>query len=129
MKNPKESVCERANRLVSGVRQWDYDHPKDNMSRIAKMWEVILGVDNISPKNVALCMIAVKISRETHSHNKDNLVDIAGYAQVADLTIENVIHKDDEPTYAEKADNWLAFKEQGGIRSQYDPHMRYCDEE
>ena len=21
------------------------------------------------------------------------------------------------------------FKEQGGIRSQYDPHMRYCEEE
>lgn len=79
-----ESVCEKANRLVGGERQWSYDHPWDNCSKIGQMWSALLGIE-VEPRQVALCMIAVKLAREAHKHKEDNLVDIAGYAQVAAL--------------------------------------------
>jgi hypothetical protein len=45
---------------------------------------VILGKHNITPEQVALCMVAVKLSRlvETPGHY-DSYVDICGYAGVA----------------------------------------------
>tara|TARA_R100000808_G_C2153869_1_gene164493 strand:- start:5633 stop:5986 length:354 start_codon:yes stop_codon:yes gene_type:complete len=79
-----ETICEKANRLVGGERQWSYDHPWDNCSKIAKMWSALLNIE-VEPRQVAMCMIAVKLSREAHRHKEDNLVDIAGYAQVAAL--------------------------------------------
>ena len=79
-----ETICEKANRLVGGERQWSYDHPWDNCSKIAKMWSALLNIE-VEPRQVAMCMIAVKLSREAHKHKEDNLVDIAGYAQVAAL--------------------------------------------
>jgi len=89
LKNPNESICEKANRLVSGERQWSYDHPKNNCERIAKIWEVITG-KSFSPREVALCMIGLKLAREAYHHSEDNLVDIAGYAQVAQMTMETL---------------------------------------
>ena len=37
----------------------------------------------VAPRDVPLCMIAVKLARQTHQHKRDNLVDIAGYARTA----------------------------------------------
>ena len=49
--------------------------------RIALLWSSILGVF-VSAADIPLCMIALKLSREIHKHNPDNLVDIAGYAEL-----------------------------------------------
>jgi len=57
-----------------------YGHPLENFTRIAGMWREVLSVD-ITPEQVALCMIAVKISRECSNHHPDNMRDVAGYAQ------------------------------------------------
>lgn len=78
----EESVLSEAQRIVDGQRQGDYGSPEDNFARIAAMWSVLLGVE-ISPRKVALCMIALKLARDTHQAKRDNLVDIAGYAQCA----------------------------------------------
>ena len=39
----------------------------------------------IPPDKVALCLIGVKISRETNASKRDNRVDMAGYAEALDL--------------------------------------------
>ena len=39
----------------------------------------------LSAEKVALCMVALKISRELNSHKRDNLVDMAGYAGTIEL--------------------------------------------
>lgn len=78
-----ETVLEEAQRLVYGTREHDYGHPADDFERTAKMWSAILGVE-VSAKQAALCMAAVKISRECHRPQRDNLVDLAGYAAVVD---------------------------------------------
>ena len=73
-----------AQKLVHGARQKSYGHPADDFARTAKMWSAILGVE-VPPEKVPLCMIAVKVSREVNQHKRDNLVDIAGYAETLNL--------------------------------------------
>ena len=70
--------------LVKGDRQTAYGHPHENFPRIAQMWSAILGVP-ISLEQVPLCMIAVKISRECHTHTEDNLTDIIGYVKTLEM--------------------------------------------
>jgi hypothetical protein len=70
--------------IADTERQDDYGHPAENFERIARMWTAILGT-HISPEQVGLCMIAVKISREVHKHKPDNLTDIAGYARTLEM--------------------------------------------
>jgi len=66
-------------RLVVGERREAYDDCRRNFERIARMWSVVLGMD-VTAEQVALCMIAMKVARETFKHSRDNIVDIAGYA-------------------------------------------------
>jgi len=75
------NILEEANRATSKERQLDYGHPSENMEHIARIASAILGKD-ITYKEVVAIMIATKLSRETHRHKRDNLVDLAGYAWV-----------------------------------------------
>ena len=73
---------------VTGPRQRDYAHPKINFQRIANLWSIILDVD-ITPEQVALCMIQVKVAREMNRHTRDNLVDLIGYTLTLDACMED----------------------------------------
>ena len=101
-KNAKlnETILEEAERLVSGERQWAYDHPKDNCQRIGEIWGTILERDSIPPETVGLMMIGLKVARQMYRPTRDNLVDIAGYSKVIDIILN-------EP------------------KKQYDPELRY----
>ncbi len=84
----EESPLEEAQRIVLGPRQADYGHPLEDFTRTGRMWAAILGIPEVTPEQVGLCMIAVKISRECNRHKRDNLVDIAGYAGTLHLIDE-----------------------------------------
>ena len=76
------SALVEAERLVHGDRRDDYGHPADDFTRTGRMWGAILDQpEPVPPHLVALCMAAVKISRECNRHKRDNLVDLAGYAE------------------------------------------------
>jgi hypothetical protein len=78
------SILLEAEMLVNGPRQVDYDHPKRNFARIAAILNVVLHhrlLAQIEPEDVGMMMIAVKLARQTHRPQRDNLVDIAGYAE------------------------------------------------
>ena len=79
-----KSILTEAQRLVHGARQEKYGHPADDFGRTAALWSAILGVP-VTAKQAALCMVAVKLSRECNEHSRDNLVDGAGYFEVANL--------------------------------------------
>ena len=64
--------------LVSRERQDSYGHPLDDFTRQGRMWEAILGIP-VTAEQVALCMIAVKMSRQSHRMKLDNVVDGIGY--------------------------------------------------
>ena len=80
-----EPVAIEAARLVAGPRQGSYGHPADDFTRTGQMWGAILGTEAIPPHLVGLCQVALKISREVENHKRDNLVDIAGYAETVNL--------------------------------------------
>lgn len=57
-----------------------YGEPATNFRRIALIWEAILG-QPVSPEQVGLCMLGVKLARLVHTpDDPDSLKDLAGYA-------------------------------------------------
>ncbi len=80
-----ESVLQEAQRLVHGDRGEAYGHPLDDFSRTGKMWAAILGVAEVTAEQVGLCMIAVKISRHCNKPKRDNMTDVAGYAETVQM--------------------------------------------
>jgi hypothetical protein len=80
-----ESALHEAQRLVHGRRREDYGHPADDFTRTGRMWGAILGRDDVPPEHVGLCMAALKISREVNRPQRDNRVDLAGYAETVEL--------------------------------------------
>ena len=77
-KTPKPNILEEANTLIYGDRAAAYGPVSESFSRIGKMWGVILGVE-VSPEQVGLCLAAMKICRQVHKPQRDNLIDCAGY--------------------------------------------------
>ena len=84
-----QEVCD-----IINARGSNYGHPFPNHKRIAELWSGYLEFP-ITPFQVAIMQILVKISRitETPGHY-DSLVDIAGYARVANM-IDEVMRGDD----------------------------------
>ncbi len=83
------TILDKAKSLVFGDRGQDYGHPKEDFTRTAGMWTAMTGGKfEFQPEHVALFMVALKISREMNKHKRDNLVDIAGYAQTCETVLE-----------------------------------------
>jgi len=81
------TVLEQA-ALVAGSgapRAKDYDPPRINHIRIARLWEAMLDLPQgfIGARKAALMMGAVKLAREAAVAKEDNYVDLAGYALCA----------------------------------------------
>jgi len=77
-------ILEEALAITSGDRQQDYGDVHKSFARIAALWSPVLGV-SVTPKQVALCMIQLKVSRSITSEKRDTWIDIAGYARCGSL--------------------------------------------
>lgn len=84
---------EQKAREIVRARQHAYASPSINFRRIALMWEAILGVP-ITPQQVALMLLALKISREVHRHSEDNLIDMVGYVICLEDIILNEVQRE-----------------------------------
>jgi hypothetical protein len=63
-------------------RRRDYGEPAELFDHIARRWSLTLGT-KVSPAQVALCMLDVKLARLARDpKHLDSVVDIAGYAAV-----------------------------------------------
>ncbi len=95
--NRKErgAILKEAYSIINKERQDQYGNPEDSFSTIAKYWMLYLDkvVSNynpewtgpyLSPRDVAMLMVLLKIARESHQHKQDNLTDLIGYAALAD---------------------------------------------
>jgi hypothetical protein len=92
MKPIDETIATEAVGLVSGDRQKAYGHPSKNFEDIARLWSVVLGIE-VTPAQVGLCMVQVKLAREVFVPKRDNLVDAVGYLLAYDATKEETNEK------------------------------------
>ena len=61
-------------------RHDDYGDAADQFSAIAARWSITLGMP-VTPAQVALCMIDLKLARLTYDpRHIDSVVDVIGYA-------------------------------------------------
>jgi|TARA_R110000787_G_C13438926_1_gene446235 hypothetical protein len=75
---PQDILTEAAS-LVSGDRAVSHGDFVDQHKRIAKLWGTYLGTE-VTPANVAFCMVLLKVSREEHgAPNPDDGVDASAY--------------------------------------------------
>jgi len=72
-------ILDEAKNVVDS-RQASYGAPEDNFATTAELWSAYLGTP-IRPEDVGMMMILLKVARERYQHKKDNLMDIAGYAE------------------------------------------------
>lgn len=84
------SVLDEASRTINGERQDQYGKPEDCFALIANYWTTYLGSRGylqegqigLHKEDVAMLMVLFKIAREAHSHKRDNIVDLCGYAGI-----------------------------------------------
>jgi len=76
-----EMMLKQAAAIVSNRRD-TYGDPAVSMATIAKRWSITLD-QPITPSQVALCLIDLKLARLAHDpQHLDSMIDIAGYAAV-----------------------------------------------
>lgn len=79
-----ESVLQEAERIINGERRTDYGPAEESFNEIAGLWSVVIGV-TVTPEQVALCMIMLKISRYLEGSQRDSVVDLCGYAGLLEV--------------------------------------------
>lgn len=85
---PKCSILGEADAIAGQHRSRDYGHPLINHQRIADIWNVQIAEKlslPLTPRDVALLMIGLKLAREVNTPKRDNLVDICGYVKCLEM--------------------------------------------
>ena len=78
------SVLIEAERLINGQRRQDYGGALESFTRIADLWTPVLGM-TVTPEQVALCMVQLKVARWVNGQQHDSLVDAAGYIGLIEI--------------------------------------------
>ena len=100
------NILEEANELTQGPRQQSYGSPKENLRRIAVLWNVYLeGRQSKEPyfdelqineEDVAMMMMLLKLARQMNSAKRDNLVDMCGYIRLIEMIGEKEVLEEPE---------------------------------
>lgn len=80
----RETILEEAQRLTHVDRQADYGHPEDDFTKVVGAVNAVFGT-SLEATDWPLIMVIAKIAREHNKHKRDNVVDMAGYANTLDM--------------------------------------------
>lgn len=84
MKQPTQpSILAEADTIINGPRRDAYGDVRQSFTAVAHTWSDILK-HPVTPQQVALCMIALKLHREANKPSRDNRVDVCGYTALLD---------------------------------------------
>lgn len=72
------NILQEAEKAVYGDREADYGSVLENFTTVAKLWSVVAKVE-LTPEQVGLMMVQLKVARQMNKAKRDNLVDGAGY--------------------------------------------------
>lgn len=74
---------------ILAKRGESYGPIPQSFARIAKLWSIVLGIE-VSPQQVALCMVALKLARLVNDPDHlDSAHDIEGYARCLRILLED----------------------------------------
>jgi len=84
------SILLEVQKAVHEDRRNAYGHPLDNFCTTAALWNAYLRQKYLEPftlsyEDVGVLMILLKVAREANYASRDNLTDIAGYAETIAL--------------------------------------------
>jgi hypothetical protein len=66
------------------VERWDtHGDPMETHRRVAGMWTAFLGAE-VTPDQVAMCMVLVKMARSSSGYTRDDYLDSIGYMIIAE---------------------------------------------
>jgi hypothetical protein len=82
-----KSVCQEAQEITTGERAASYGHPFDNFTRTVNLINARFDT-KFTPEDFAEIMILCKIARQAQANKRDNLVDVAGYANTHQMVID-----------------------------------------
>ena len=80
----RETILQEAQNLTSGDRNKSYGPPIIDYGRATAIFNAATN-GNMLAKEGVLFMVCVKLSREMHAHNRDNLVDACGYLRLLSM--------------------------------------------
>ena len=91
-----KTSTQHAEELVTGDRQRAYGHPYDDFSRTAgaasamgfRFQDAAGNVRELTARDVPIFMILVKLSREVHQHQVDNVTDGIGYFRTLEMVVD-----------------------------------------
>lgn len=72
------TVLQEAQKIIHGPRRNSYGPARKSFERVARLWSEVLDKP-VTPEQVALCMVMLKVARELNKPGRDNKVDICGY--------------------------------------------------
>lgn len=98
VKRKFDGVCQEADSIVRGPRRKIYGPPYDDYTKVAGMFNSLfrgkIRTDaEFKAEDMSLVMVLIKLSREVHCSKRDNRVDIAGYAEVTDMIVNERLRR------------------------------------
>lgn len=83
----KPSILSEAQAIITGPRRESYGPVEESFERAARVWNELLFKKLKEPlvgTDVGMAMAGLKLCREANKHDRENLVDVAGYAALLD---------------------------------------------
>ena len=81
----RDEILQTACDLINGDRAKEYGDAYLNHARIAALWTTYVRSkpDDLTPVDVAMMLVLMKVSRSIETPKDDSFIDIAGYAALA----------------------------------------------
>lgn len=77
-----KSILTEADSIVNGERATDYGSAHESFWKIGRILQLISNDSDTADITACKTLIAVKLTRESNKHKRDNLVDLCGYAEL-----------------------------------------------
>ena len=81
----RDEILQTACDLINGERDKEYGDAYLNHARIAALWTTYVRSkpDDLTPIDVAMMLVLMKVARSIETPKDDSFIDIAGYAALA----------------------------------------------